>query len=140
MGVINEQTWLGGALNLPTQCAAIKEAIWWKFPNRWKMRHVVFRTTLERYVRRLSPGSNVEPKPGDHGCKSNRSNIIYIYIWQKTRGIPQKYWRCSIYFIVLPSIFNINVRRTNNHPPNHHVWRWYKPFPDGRFMTLFCTH
>ena len=27
-----------------------------------------------------------------------------------------------------------------NHPPVITIKRWYKPFPNGLFMTLFCPH
>ena len=34
-----------------------------------------------------------------------------------------------------------NVGKTIiNNPPNHHFYRWYKPFPNGWFMALFYQH
>ena len=29
------------------------------------------------------------------------------------------------------------IKTIINHPPNHHFYRWYKPFPNGWFMALF---
>ena len=32
------------------------------------------------------------------------------------------------------------LKKVINHPPNHHFYRWYKPFPNGWCMALFYSH
>jgi len=41
-----------------------------------------------------------------------------------------------IYYIYI--IYNVG-KTIINHPQFHHFYRWYKPFPGGRFMIVLTT-
>ena len=63
-----------------------------------------------------------------------RTKIVHVLETSHECAIPHSGlgWTC---------FFQINVGKTIiNHPSNHHFYRWYKPFPNGWFPTLFYPH
>ena len=55
---------------------------------------------------------------------------------------PVVHWDKMVWFAAFGPLISVivNVGKTIKHPPNHHFYRWYKPFPNGWFVTLFYPH
>ena len=67
------------------------------------------------------------------------TDSFHIFAHKGVGGLSES-WEGG-YFKSFDSDKPTNVGKTRiNHPPNHHFYRWYKPFPNGWCMALFFPH